>query len=162
MSTVALHLLCGKIAAGKSTLAARLAAGPKTILLNEDAWLSRLYPGEIRTLEDYRRCAGRLRDAMTLHIGNLLSCGLSVVLDFPANTQTSRAWMRGIAEGAGTSHLLHFLDIPDDTCRARMHRRNADGSHEYAVSDSEFDLFARYFEAPTEEECLKIRRYVAG
>jgi predicted kinase len=38
-----LFLMCGKIAAGKSTLAAKLATAPGTILISEDQWLTRLY-----------------------------------------------------------------------------------------------------------------------
>ena len=56
-----LHLLCGKISAGKSTLAARLAASPGTILVREDQWLAGLYPGEQATLDDYVRNSRRLR-----------------------------------------------------------------------------------------------------
>jgi len=43
-----LHLLCGKIAAGKSTLAKELVAEHAAILLSEDTWLAQLYPGEVR------------------------------------------------------------------------------------------------------------------
>jgi predicted kinase len=39
----ALYLLCGKIAAGKSTLARRLAARPMTLLISEDHWTSNLF-----------------------------------------------------------------------------------------------------------------------
>jgi len=44
-----LHVLCGKIAAGKSTLAARLGGLPETVLVAEDAWLNALYPGEVQS-----------------------------------------------------------------------------------------------------------------
>jgi predicted kinase len=37
-----LFLLCGKIAAGKSMLAMKLATEPGTILISEDQWLGRL------------------------------------------------------------------------------------------------------------------------
>ncbi|WP_300298939.1 ATP-binding protein [Ferrovibrio sp.] len=157
-----LHLLCGKIAAGKSTLAANLAAQAGTVLIGEDAWLARLYPDEILTVTDYRRCAARLREAMAPHVENLLGCGLSVVLDFPANTRASRAWMRGIIARSGTAHLLHFLDVPDEICRARLHRRNAAGGHDFAAGDAEFDIITSYFEAPTRDEGFNIRCYTAG
>ena len=45
-----LHLFCGKIAAGKSTLAAQLAQEPNSVLISQDQWLSQLFPGEIKTL----------------------------------------------------------------------------------------------------------------
>jgi hypothetical protein len=46
-----LYLLCGRIAAGKSTLARRLGAQPATLLIAIDHWMPILYPTEIRTIE---------------------------------------------------------------------------------------------------------------
>lgn len=40
-----LHLVCGKIAAGRSTLCVRLAAAPGTILIAQDRWMKRLWAG---------------------------------------------------------------------------------------------------------------------
>ncbi|MEW6643732.1 MAG: ATP-binding protein [Pseudomonadota bacterium] len=151
-----MHLLCGKIAAGKSTLSAALAARPRTVVVAEDDWLSRLYPGEIVTVADYGRCSARLRGAMAPHLVALLRACLSVVLDFPANTPTNRAWMRRIFEEAGVAHQLHYLDVPDDVCRARLHARNATGDHAYVVTDAEFDVITSYFVPPTPEEGLDI------
>ncbi|WP_213990383.1 AAA family ATPase [Sodalis sp. dw_96] len=54
-----LHLLCGKIAAGKSTLAKELAFLPRTLIISEDQWLSRIYPNEMVTVDDYIRCSAR-------------------------------------------------------------------------------------------------------
>lgn len=147
-----LHMLCGKVAAGKSTLAARLAAAPFTVLISEDAWTSRLYPEELKTVADYAKYARRLREAMGPHVATLLEAGLSVVLDFPANTVANRQWMRGIFEAAGAQHRLHLLDLPDAACKQRLHRRNAGGAHDFTVSDAEFDLITSYFVRPTAAE----------
>ena len=147
-----LYLLCGKIAAGKSTLATRLAARPGTVLISEDHWNSSLFPGELKTIEDYSRYSSRLRNAMGPHVVSLLQAGLSVVLDFPANTLASRGWMRGIFEEADAAHELHFLDVPDETCRRRLRARNAAGEHAYQASDSEYDIFTRYFVPPIPAE----------
>jgi predicted kinase len=151
-SRATLHLLCGKIAAGKSTLTRQLSEAPGTVLLSEDHWLARLYPGEITTLADYVRCSARLREAIGPHIEALLRAGVSVVLDFPANTLKSREWMRGLFEAAAADHQLHFLDVPDEICKARLRERNAAGRHEYRASDAEFDLFTSYFVHPTAAE----------
>jgi predicted kinase len=40
-----LHLVCGKIAAGKSALSARLAEPPGTVLIRENSWLKRVTAG---------------------------------------------------------------------------------------------------------------------
>lgn len=115
-----LHLVCGKIAAGKSTLVAELGRRPATIVVAEDDWLAQLYPGEQTSLADYVRNSSRLRAVMGPHVVALLCAGVSVVLDFPANTLASRAWMRGLCEAARVPHQLHHLDVPDEICKARL------------------------------------------
>jgi len=154
-----LHLVCGKIAAGKSTLANRLASAPATVLISEDGWLSRLYPDEISTLEDYRRCSARLGEVMGGHVQALLSAGLSVVMDFPANTLNRRQRLREVFEGAGVAHQLHFLDVSNAVCKARLWQRNRDGTHVFAASEAEFDRFTSYFVPPSPEEGFNVKTY---
>ncbi|MGJ4903917.1 AAA family ATPase [Bradyrhizobium sp. HKCCYLRH2060] len=151
-----LHLVCGKIAAGKSTLTAALGQLPGNVVIAEDDWLARLYPGEQSTLADYVRNSSRLRSVMGPHVVALLRAGVSVVLDFPANTPASRAWMRGLFEAAGVPHQLHHLDVPDEVCKARLRARNAEGRHAFTVTDEEFDLFTSYFVAPTADEGFNV------
>lgn len=154
-----LHLVCGKIASGKSTLARSLAEAPQSVLISEDVWLSHLFGDEMRDIRDYVRCAAKLRDAIGPHIVDLLRSGVSVVLDFPANTRETRAWMRGLVDAAGVPHKLHYLDVPDAVCKARLHERNAAGSHEFNVSDEEFDRITRHFNPPALAEGFDIQVY---
>ncbi|WP_095189809.1 ATP-binding protein [Pseudomonas sp. Irchel 3E19] len=154
-----LHLMCGKIASGKSTLAKSLANEHRAILLSEDRWISRLYPAEVQTVTDYVRCAKRIRDVLGPLVIDLLGVRLDVVLDFPANTVADREWLRGLADAAGSAHYLHYLDVDDDTCRARLHARNERGEHDFAATDAEFDLITGYFRVPEEVEGLVIVRH---
>lgn len=158
-STPVLHMVCGKIGAGKSTLTKQLAAAPGTVLISEDAWLAALYPGEIRELPDYVRCAGRLKQVMAPHVAALLQAGVSVVLDFPANTVASRQWMRGIFEAAGAAHALHFLDVPDAVCKERLRARNASGTHPFETTDEQFELITSHFAAPSPQEGFTVVRH---
>lgn len=158
-STPTLHFLCGKIAAGKSTLAAELAAQPGTLLITEDSWLAALYPGEIVDITDYARCASRLRNAMGSHVAALVGAGLSVVLDFPANTRRSREWLRQVAEQAGCPHQLHYLDASDAVCKARLQARNASGAHPFTTTDEQYDAITAYFVEPDAEEGFNIVRH---
>jgi hypothetical protein len=57
------------------------------------------------------RYSARLRNALSLHIQDLLNRGIPVVLDFPGNTRTQRQWFRAIVEGANVEHELHFIDV---------------------------------------------------
>lgn len=154
-----LHLLCGKIAAGKSTLAAQLAKQDGTVLISEDAWLSALFSDEMSTGADYVRCAAKLRSAMGPHVTALLRAGVSVVLDFPANTVETRAWMRGLFESAQAQHQLHLLDVPDELCLARLHRRNTQGDHAFIATDEQFRQFSKHFAPPSPEEGFDIVRH---
>jgi predicted kinase len=154
--TGTLYAFCGKIASGKSTLAASIAKAPRTILLSEDELLSRLYPGEIVTIEDYARAATRLRVAIGPYVEKLLIMGLDVVLDFQANTPTARAWFRSVFDRAGAAHELHLLEVSDEVCKSRLVERNASGNHQYHVSEADFDLFNSYVSPPAEDEGFNV------
>jgi predicted kinase len=151
-----LYLLCGKIAAGKSTLARQLAARPATLLISEDHWNATLFADDLKTIEDYTKYSARLRAAMTPHIVDILGLGLSVVLDFAANTVRQRAWTRELIERAKVPHELHVLDFPDEVCKQRLRARNASAEHPFQVSDAEFEQFTRYFVPPTPDEGFNV------
>ena len=153
-----LHLLCGKAGAGKSTLAARLADHPDTILLSQDHWTATLWPGELLTVADYIERAARLNAAMTPHLVELLRAGLSLVLDWPANTVAGRAWMRGLADEAGVQCTLHWLDLSDDAAWSRCETRNAAGDHPYRMTRAQFDEITGYFQPPTAGGGVRDRR----
>ncbi len=157
-----LHLFCGKIASGKSTLADRFAERPGNILLREDVWLSGLYGEQMSSLADFVRCSSLLRKTITPHVAALLESGLSVVLDFHANTKESRQWMRAIADKVECKHQLHFLDVPDEVCKERLRQRNAAGKHEFSVSEAEFDRISSHFQPPAEDECFNLKVYPAA
>jgi predicted kinase len=151
-----LHLVCGKIASGKSTLTAKLGDMPKTVVIAEDDWLATLYSDEMASISDYVRCSAKLQAIMGPYIVSLLNAGVSVVLDFPANTVANRMWMRAIIDVTNVAHRLHFLDVPDEVCKARLRARNESGEHPFAVTDEQFSQISRHFVAPTAEEGFNI------
>lgn len=151
-----LYLFCGKAGAGKSTLARRLAAQPATVLITEDHWTSTLFADALQTMDDYGRLSVRLRAAIGPLIVDILRQGISVVLDFQANTVGVRNWMRSLIAEANVAHELHVLDIPDGLCRERLQLRNASGEHPFQVSDAEYELIARHFKPPEPEEGFNV------
>ncbi|NTX25681.1 ATP-binding protein [Burkholderia pyrrocinia] len=156
---VLLHMVCGKIASGKSTLTAMLASAERTLLISEDDWLARLYPGEILSIDDYVRCATRVKDVIAGHVRAVLRAGISVVLDLLFNTVAARAWGCGVSQAAGCGHRLHYLDVGDAVCKARLRARNARGEHPFQASEAEFEQITRYFVAPDPTEGLSIVTY---
>jgi predicted kinase len=93
---------------------------------------------------------------MAPHITDILRQGLSVVLDFPANTVHQRAWMKSLIAEAGVPHELHHLDVPDAICKQRLRQRNASGEHQFQVSDEEFAQFTSYFVPPGPDEGFNV------
>jgi predicted kinase len=154
-----LHMLCGKIAAGKSTLAAELARRPETVLIAEDEWLSNLFGDQMHSVSDYVRVSKKLRDVMGPHVAMLLQSGVSVVLDFPANTVGLRNWMRAIITEANVDHVLHHLDREDDVCIARLRVRNQAGTHQFAASDAQFHQINAAFVPPAKAEGFNVVTY---
>lgn len=156
-----LHMLCGKIAAGKSTLAAKLASNPNTVLLTEDAWLKALYADQMTTPRDFMRCSAKLRAAIAPHIVALLDAGLSVVLDFQANTVESRTWMRQIIDQSEADHCLHVLDASDHVLLERLRARNAEGQHAFAATEEQFHQMSKFFVPPSAAEGFTLQRHDA-
>jgi predicted kinase len=159
---LALHFFCGKIASGKTTLSKQLASTHHAILLSEDLWLSKLYPEEIRTFDDYLKYSSRLKPVVARHVQDILARGISVVLDFPGNVPSQRQWFRSIFEAAGVNHVLHYLVASDSLCKAQLQKRNIELPEGSAiVSEAEFDYITSYFQPPIADESFNIIRYEA-
>jgi predicted kinase len=161
MSTPAkLIFLCGKMAAGKSTLAKELARREQAVLLVQDELLDHLFPCEIIDIPGFVRYSTRLKNALGPHVCALLSMGVSVVLDFPGNTRAQRAWFRELCERAGARHELHFIDASDALCKRQLRGRSK-GLPEGApwTTDAEFDAVTAYFQPPSEDEKFHVVRH---
>jgi predicted kinase len=90
------------------------------------------------------------------HVVAILRHGLSVVLDFPANTVRWRSWMRSLIVEANVAHELHVLDVPDSVCKDRLLRRNQSGEHQFTVDEVTYDQFMSYFVLPTPDEGFNV------
>ena len=161
-NSATLYLLCGKIASGKSTLAKRLAEARGTIIISEDDWLAALFSDQMMTVSDYVRCSKKLKRILRPHIVSLLKANVSVVLDFPANTLASRTWMREIFLTANADHELHYLEAPDEVCKARLKSRNEEGDHAFAATEEQFIQVTKHFVEPTSDEGFNIIQHRFG
>jgi predicted kinase len=155
-----LHFFCGKMASGKTTLSKKLASDSGAILISEDIWLSRLYPEEIRTFDDYLNYSSRLKRIVSPHVQAILAQGLSVVLDFPGNVPSQRQWFRSIFEATNVNHVLHYIVASDALCKEQLGKRNTElpeGS--VVMSESDFDFITAYFQPPIADEGFNIIQY---
>lgn len=155
-----LIFLCGKMAAGKSTLARELVQRENAVLLVQDDLLDCLFPGEITDIPGFVKCSSRLKNALGPHVCALLSKGISVVLDFPANTKAQRTWFRELFEGANAEHELHFIDASDALCKSQLKDRSKDlPAGAPWTTEAEFDAITMYFQPPSEDEGFNVVRH---
>ena len=156
-----LIFFCGKMAAGKSTLAKELATRERAVVLSQDALVERLFPGEIVDIPSYIKYAGRLNSAIGPHVSALLALGTSVVLDFPGNTRSQRAWCRQLFEQAGVEHELHFIDASDALCKRQLKERSKDLPPGTPwTSEAEFEMITAHFLPPAEDERFNVIRHL--
>jgi predicted kinase len=155
-----LIFFCGKMAAGKSTLAKELAAREGAVLVKQDQLLERLFPGEVIDVPSYVKYSSRVNSAIGPHVSALLALGTSVVLDFPGNTRSQRAWFRELFEQAGADHELHFIDAPDALCKRQLEERSKDLPPGTPwTSEAEFDLIMGHFLPPSPDEGFNVIRH---
>ena len=152
--------MCGKMAAGKSTLARELAEQENGVLLVLDELLEHLFPGEITDIPGFVKYSSRLKNALGPHICALLTRGVSVVLDFPGNTRVQRAWFRSLFERASAEHELHYVDASDALCKSQLRGRSEDlPAGTRWTTDAEFEAITAYFEPPSDDEGLNVVRH---
>ena len=152
-----LIFFCGKMAAGKSTLAKQVAKREDAVLLVQDEWLDTLFPGLVVNVASYLEYAGRVNKIVAPHVAAILSKGVSVALDFPANTRNQRAWFRRILDESGAEHELHFVNTPDAVCKAQLKARSAHlppGTK--WTTEEDFELIASHFLAPALDEGFNV------
>ena len=119
-----------------------------------------LFPGQITDIHGFVTYSSRLKNALTPHICALLSRGISVVLDFPGNTRTQRAWFRELIDHANVEHELHFVDISDALCKSQLRGRSRElPAGTPWTSDEDFEAINAFFQAPSQDEKFNIVRH---
>ena len=152
-----LTFFCGKMGAGKSTKAIEIAREEKAVLLSEDEWLASLYPDKISSLDEYVEYSNLLKPQIKKLVQTMLSTGINVVMDFPANTLSQRDWFRSIFSEVGAPHKFIYIDLSDEVCIEQILKRRKE-QPERAATDTlkMFEQVTKYFISPTSEEGFDI------
>jgi predicted kinase len=148
MSGARLILTCGLPGAGKTALAMQLAAERSAVRLTKDEWLWALgsSPWDRLTNEKIERELWRLAQ-------EILSYGLSVVLDFGLWARVERDEMRATARSLGVGVELHYLEVPTDELWRRIESRNsAPPWQNEPISRADLDEWLGVFQAPSADE----------
>jgi predicted kinase len=148
MSEARLLLTCGLPGAGKTKLAAQLAADRSAVRLTKDEWLWALgsTPWDEPTRQRVEQELWRLAQEILRH-------RVSVVLDFGLWARVERDELRSAARGLGVCVELHYLDVPTDELWRRIEARNSEPPWDsHPIHRSDLDRWMRVFQAPDPAE----------
>lgn len=159
-----IHLICGPIGAGKTTVAHRLAEQHNAIRFSEDEWLSELFVSDapeglldepIHVVgawagEKYQRCRGQI----WLICKQLLSNNISVVLDGASANREQRDLIKKKADTFSVGFQLYYVTSDTETRRKRVFDRNVNRGDTYSieVTPEIFDYTESYFQPPVGDE----------
>lgn len=147
-------LICGKICSGKSTYAEQLRIEHKAVLLSVDEIMLSmfgLYAGDRH--DEY---AERTQKYLFEKSVEIIETSTNVILDWGFWTRDKRTWAKEFYESQRIEYEFHYIDISDETWRARLEHRNravsAGEVNAYLVDDNLAAKFEALFEEPDKEE----------
>jgi hypothetical protein len=83
----------------------------------------------------------------------------------PANTATACEWHRALSDAAHLPHELHWIEAPDELCRARLRVRNETkptGLYFGHVPEAMFDPVNRWVMPPSRTEGFNVIWHAAA
>lgn len=147
-------LICGKVCCGKSTYAERLRVGNNAVILSVDEImlaLFGLYAGDRH--DEY---AAKTKKYLLDKAVEIVESGISVILDWGFWTKDERTSVKEFYTAKKIAHEFHYLDISDETWKARLDKRNlavSEGEvNAYIVDENLAAKFDRIFQMPDMEE----------
>jgi len=159
-----IHLICGPIGAGKTTVAHEVADKHCAIRFSEDEWLGRLFvPDAPEGLlnepmdvvgawasEKYLRCRGQIWAVCK----QLLNQNVNIVLDGAAANKEQRDVIRKKASDNNVGFQLYYVSASPDIRRKRILDRNKEKTFTYSleVTAAMFDHMERFFQPPGKDE----------
>lgn len=144
------YLICGKICAGKSTYAKKLAEEKSAVILSADE-VTTLFARDLGDRHD--EIALRVRQYLMEKAAQIARCGCSVILDWGFWTGEMRRDADAFFRSRGIDPIWHYLDISDALWAERIARRNLHpGQADYVVDDGLRQKCLQLFEPPQRDE----------
>jgi predicted kinase len=139
-----LILMCGLPGAGESTLARQIEAGTGAVRFCGDEWTADL------GLDYYDEIRHRLWPRLERLWQQVLTGGLSVILEDGTWQRTERDALREFAAAVGALTEMHYFDIPFNELWRRLKARNAEAPYGSAPITHEVltDCWTRRFQRP--------------
>ena len=148
------YLICGKICSGKSTYAEQLRVLNNAVLLSIDEITLALFGQHCGDKhDDY---VERTQNYLFNKSLELIEVGINVILDWGFWLKEERDYAREFYNSRNIECEFHYIDISDETWKARLKKRNSaiiDGeTNAYYIDDNLAEKFAAIFEVPNEDE----------
>lgn len=121
---VKLHIICGFVGSGKTTLAKKLEKQYQAIRFSTDEWMIELFNFNGNFGKKYRESKKRCKEFIWKLSKEILLSGQDVILDFGFWSKKERLLFCKRAKKIGVEPMLYFLDIPTDELKKRITIRN--------------------------------------
>src|SRR5687768_6209283 len=132
------HMICGKVGAGKTTYARELAQERRGLLFSLDEWMLHLYDRPM-SREAFDARVERCLELMLRLTERLIPLGTEVVLDCGFWRCRRREEVRARIRARGGEPILHYLDLPAQKRWSRLVRRNSEhGTCTYKIEEEMF------------------------
>ena len=154
------YLICGKICSGKSTYAEQLRVKNNAVLLSTDEITLALFGQHCGDKHD--EYVERTQNYLFNKSLELIEVGINVVLDWGFWMKEERDYAREFYNSRNIACEFHYIDISDETWKARLMKRNSEilagTTSAYYIDDILAEKFAAIFEVPSEDEIDVIYR----
>lgn len=146
------HILCGFIGAGKTTLAKQLETETGAVRITKDEWLIQIV-GNDPTIAGYDIYDGRMCGLSRDVAFQLAEKGIDVIIDEGVWERAQRDILWKRAESVGAQVVMYYLDTSIETIRERVRQRNLTiASDAFTITDDLLDHYLQYWEPPSREE----------
>jgi predicted kinase len=152
-----IHLIVGNTGSGKTTYANDLKLDTLGVVFSIDQWNNALYFPDKKEgdgLDWFLERIDRIESVIFDIILQLDMIGIDAILDLGLSKFKHREKFRNFAESNFIPVTTHFLDVPKETRKNRVLKRNYERgeTYEFDVTSESFDFMESWFEQPSQEE----------
>lgn len=143
MTTI--HLMCGFIGFGKTTIAKQMAEKLPAVCLTHDEFMVKLYGRNI-PYEEFRSDYEKVDDVLWNMAEKIIAVGVDVIMDYGFWSHADRKKVFERAQNITESVVFHNVCCDMVTAKQRILKRSAENPGELLIGENEFNTLAKNFE----------------
>ncbi|MBN1281955.1 MAG: ATP-binding protein [Alphaproteobacteria bacterium] len=154
MATI--HILCGFIAFGKTTLSKKLAKELPAVRFCSDELVRQLY--DQKDNDEFMQGIQKVNALQWDWAKQIIENGIDVVMDFGPWTKQERKRVANMALSITPNVIFHSIVLDMEKARERLIKRNSE-KQQYHVDLNFFDENSSQFEPISDDEGYTVKRY---